>query len=187
MERGKSVMKKIHLIVFSFCVIAVGMATARVVAQDAKPSQDASAKPADAATAPDKDATAYSGMYTFLKEGEFVQVTVEDEGRVTGFISRFGDGQSDKGAFLDQFFKTGKLDGNKLSFTTELVHGIEFDFKGSVERGEGKNPGDDAYFVLKGALTENVTDVNKKVTSHSREVVFKMFPEDASPAPDVRK
>lgn len=129
----------------------------------------------------------YSGMYTFLKEGEFVQVTVEDAGHVTGFVSRFGDGESDKGAFLDQFFKSGKLDGNRLSFTTEVVHGVAFDFKGTVERGEGKNPGDEAYFVLKGTLTENASDVNKKVTSHSREVVFKIFPQDASPAPAVRK
>jgi len=134
-----------------------------------------------------KNGQAYSGMYSFLKEGEFVQVTVEDEGRVTGFISRFGDGESDKGAFLDQFFKTGKLEGNKLSFTTEIVHGIAYDFKGSVERGEGKSPGDDSYFLLKGTLTENASDVNKKVTSHSREVVFKMFPQETAPAPPVRK
>lgn len=133
------------------------------------------------------DAKAYSGMYAFLKEGEFVQITVEDEGRITGFISRYGDGESDKGAFLDQFFKTGKLEGNKLSFTTDLVHGVSYDFKGSVERGEGKNPGDDGYFVLKGTLSENLTDVNKKVTSHSRDVAFKMFPQDASPAPAARK
>ena len=128
----------------------------------------------------------YSGMYTFLKEGEFVQITEEDEGRVTGFISRFGDGESDKGAFLDQFFKTGKLDGNKLTFTTEIVHGVSFDFHGTVERGDGKNPGDDSYYVIKGALTENVTDVNKKVTSHSRDVIFKMFPQEASPSPGAR-
>jgi len=134
-----------------------------------------------------KNGQAYSGMYSFLKEGEFVQVTVEDEGRVTGFISRFGDGESDKGTFLDQFFKTGKLEGNKLSFTTEIVHGIAYDFKGSVERGEGKNLGDDSYFLLKGTLTENASDVNKKVTSHSREVVFKMFPQETAPAPPVRK
>jgi len=134
-----------------------------------------------------KNGQAYSGMYSFLKEGEFVQVTVEDEGRVTGFISRFGDGESDKGAFLDQFFKSGKLEGNKLSFTTEIVHGIAYDFKGLVERGEGKNPGDDSYFLLKGTLTENASDVNKKVTSHSREVVFKMFPQETAPAPPVRK
>ena len=126
-------------------------------------------------------------MYSFLKEGEFVQVTVEDEGRVTGFISRFGDGESDKGEFLDQFFKTGRLDSNKLSFTTDVVHGVGFDFKGSVDRGEGKNPGDDSYFVINGTLTENVTDVNKKVTSRSQDVVFKMFPQDASPTPEARK
>lgn len=133
-----------------------------------------------------KTGPSYSGMYTFLKEGEFIQVTVEDEGRITGFISRFGDGESDKGAFLDQFFKTGKLEGNKLSFSTEIVHGVSFDFHGAVERGEGKNPGDDSYYVIKGALTENVTDVNKKVTSHSRDVIFKMFPQEASPSPGAR-
>jgi hypothetical protein len=116
-----------------------------------------------------------------------VQVTVEEAGHVTGFVSRFGDGDSDKGAFLDQFFKSGKLEGNKLSFTTEIVHGIAFDFKGAVERGNGKNPGDEGYFVLKGTLTENASDVNKKVTSHSREVVFKMFPQNGAPAPVLRK
>ena len=126
-----------------------------------------------------KPAPSYSGMYSFLKEGELVQVTVEEDGRVTGFISRFGTGDSDKGSFLDQFFKTAKLDGNKLEFTTQIVHGISFDFKGTVERGEGKNPGDEAYYVLKGSLTENSTDGNKKVTSHSQEVAFKMFPQDA--------
>jgi hypothetical protein len=128
-----------------------------------------------------KDGRQYSGMYTFLKEGEFVQVTVEDQGHVTGFVSRFGDGESDQGAFLDQFFKSAKLEDNKLSFTTEIVHGVSFDFKGAVERGQGKNPGDEAYLILKGTLTENSSDMNKKVTSHSREVIFKMFPQEAAP------
>jgi hypothetical protein len=155
-------------------------------AQDSKPSGTPQTNSQPQAPAPpqeSKDDPGYSGMYTFLKEGEFVQVTVEDAGRVTGFISRFGDGESDKGAFLDQFFKTGKLEGNKLSFTTEVVHGASYDFHGTVERGEGKNPGDEAYFVIKGTLTENVTDVNKKVTSHARDVLFKMFPQEASPSP----
>jgi len=159
-------------------------------AQDAKASdgaqQKADAKPSPSASEP-KDAPAYSGMYTFLKEGEFVQLTVEDGGSVTGFISRFGDGDSDKGAFLDQFFKTGKLSGNKLSFTTEVVHGVAFDFQGSLERGEGKNPGDEAYLVIKGTLTENVSDANKKVNSRSMPVVFKMFPQEAGPAAAARK
>jgi hypothetical protein len=162
-----------------FIFIAALMTGSGVLcAQDAKPSGDAPAKTEVEA----KSAQQYSGMYSFLKDGEFVQITVEEAGHVSGFVSRFGDGESDKGVFLDQFFKTGKLEGNKLSYTTEIVHGIAFDFKGTVERGEGKNLGDEGYFVLKGTLTENASDVNKKVTSHSREVAFKIFPQNEAPA-----
>jgi hypothetical protein len=120
----------------------------------------------------------YSGMYSFQREGEFVQITVEDAGHVTGFVSRYGDSDSDRGAFLDQFFKQGKLDGTKLSFTTDTVHGVWFDFKGTIERGPGKTPADEAYYVLKGTLTEYHTDANKAVTSKSHEVVFKSFPHE---------
>ena len=165
-------MKKNQIIFISALLLGVLGVSLELCAQEAKAPAAAVAPQADA-----KSGEAYSGMYTFLKEGEFVQVTVEDTGHVTGFVSRYGDGESDKGAFLDQFFKSGKLEGNKLSFTTDIVHGVAFDFKGTVERGEGKNPGDEAYFVLKGTLTQNVSDVNKKVTSHAREVEFKMFPQ----------
>jgi hypothetical protein len=160
--------------------------------QGTKPAAPGSAEPksgeqsASAPSQADKAGQQYSGMYTFLKEGEFVQLTVEDTGQITGFVSRYGDGASDKGAFLDQFFKSGKLDGNKLSFTTETVHAVWFDFKGTVERGEGKSPGDESYYVLKGTLTESSTDVNKKVVSHTRDVAFKLFPQDAGPVPAAR-
>jgi hypothetical protein len=120
----------------------------------------------------------YSGMYSFVRDGEFVQLTIEDEGRVTGFVSRYGDSDSDRGAFLDQFFKQGKLDGTKLSFTTDTVHGVWYEFKGAVERGEGKTPADEAYYVLRGTLTEYRADANKKVSSKSREVTFKSFPRE---------
>jgi hypothetical protein len=123
----------------------------------------------------------YSGMYSFLRDGEFVQVTVEDQGRVTGFVSRYGDLASDRGAFLDHFFKQGKIEGNKLSFTTETVHGVWFEFRGSVERGEGKKSGDEAYYLLKGTLTENSTDAAKKTSSRSRDVALKSFPQDVNP------
>src|ERR1700722_5453281 len=172
----------------SFALVA-GIFTARLAAQDNKST---GAKSADSASTQNgagqgaPSAQAYSGMYTFRKEGEFVQLTVEDNGNVTGFISRFGEGVSDKSAFLDQFFKTAKLDGKKLSFTTAVVQGVSFDFKGSVVRGEGKNPGDEAYFVLQGTLTENASDANKKVTSHSQDVAFKMFPQDASSEPAAK-
>jgi hypothetical protein len=135
--------------------------------------------PSTPATKPAED---YSGMYSFLRDGEFVQITVEDAGRVTGFISRYGDLESDRDTFLEQFFKDGKLEGSNLSFSTKIVHGIWFEFKGTVERGEGKKPGDEAYYLLKGTLTQYTTDTAKKTTSKAREVSLKSFPQDMDAA-----
>jgi hypothetical protein len=117
----------------------------------------------------------YSGMYMFLRDGEFVQITVEDDGRVTGFVSRYGDGESDRGVFLNQFFKEGKLDGTQLSFVTQVVHGVWFEFKGRVARGQGKTPQDEAYYLLEGTLIES-RSLDKKVSSTSHQVTFKSFP-----------
>ena len=121
----------------------------------------------------------YSGMYTFLQEGEFVQITVEDAGRVTGFVSRYENPDADQKSFVDQFFKQGKLDGNKLTFTTDPVHGVWFEFTGTVDRGPGKTPTDEAYHVIKGTLTDFHTAADKKVASTSHAVIFKSFPQDA--------
>jgi len=141
-----------------------------------------------AASAQSKSTTAvaganYDGMYAFVREGEFVQITVEGEGRVTGFVSRYGDSESDRGVFLDHFFKSGKLSGNQLTFATDTVHGVSFEFHGTVERGEGKNRADEAYYVLKGTLIENTNDESKKTSSRSQEVALKSFPKDLSPPP----
>ncbi len=144
----------------------------------------AAQQPAATATqnqaASENDGRAYSGMYTFLKDGEFLQLSVEDHDRVSGFISRYEDEDNESGSFIDQFFKTAKLDGSKLSFTTKTVHAVWFDFNGTVERGEGKNPGDEAYYVLKGTLTTNSTDAEGKISSQKREVEFKSFPRGIS-------
>jgi hypothetical protein len=180
---GKGVVMKMKTSYAMLALVVAAFTFAVASAQDAKPAAPNTGKPrANEA----KAGKGYSGMYSFLKDGEFVQITVEDEGRVTGFVSRYGEGESDKGAFLDQFFRSAKLDGNKLSFATETVHGVWFEFKGTVERGDGKNPGDEAYYVLKGTLTQNSSDAGKKSTAQSREVVLKIFPEEASPTPAAR-
>ncbi len=176
-------MKKLRaILVCAVTVAAIAFASSAGGQESAQGSKTTAPKAGEAPAAHGaKGGREYSGMYSFLKDGEFVQITVEDEGRVTGFVSRYGEG-----AFLDQFFRSGKLEGNKLNFTTETVHGVWFEFKGTVERGEGKNPGNEAYYVLKGSLTDNASDAEKKVTAHSREVEFKMFPKEASPAPAAR-
>jgi hypothetical protein len=122
----------------------------------------------------------YSGMYSFLRDGEFVQITVEEKGAVSGFISRFGDSESDKGVFLNQFFKSGKLEGAKLTFTTENVHGVWFEFAGEAVRGPGKKPDEEAYYILRGTLTRFSTDAEKKTSSQERKVELMSFPRDTT-------
>lgn len=122
----------------------------------------------------------YSGMYTFLRDGEFVQITVEEQGKLSGFISRYGDLESDRGAFLDQFIKQGLIDGRNLKFATDTVHGVWFEFQGTAGRGPGKTVNDEGYYVLKGTLTQHSSDANHKDEAKSREVVFKSFPQDVS-------
>jgi len=122
----------------------------------------------------------YSGMYSFLKDGEFVQITIEDKGAVSGFISRFGDSESDKGTFLNQFLKSGKSEGVKLSFTSQSVHGVWFTFEGTFGRGAGKKLDEEGYYLLRGVLTRFSTDADKKTISQVTQVELKSFPRDAT-------
>lgn len=114
-----------------------------------------------------------SGMYSFLREGEFVQINLEQDG-VSGYISRQGDLESDRGAYLDQFFDKASVEGHDVSFTTRPLHGVVFEFKGRFERGEAKSKTSDGYYVLRGTLTEVVSSGDKK-TARSREVAFKLL------------
>ena len=115
-----------------------------------------------------------SGMYSFLKEGEFVQINLEEQG-VTGYISRLGDLESDRGTFIDQFFTKASVQGHDVAFTTKPVHGVWFEFKGRFDRGSAKSKADDGYYVLRGTLSEFVTDSEQKTTSRSRQVEFKLL------------
>ena len=126
-----------------------------------------------------------SGMYSFEREGEFVQITVEmrsgktDRSKpltVTGYISRYGDSDSDRGAFLDYFFSKGSLDGENINFATKPVHGIAYEFTGKVVR--GSVPRDkDGYYELRGTLTQLVIARDKVVSSKQREITMKLFPD----------
>jgi len=126
-------------------------------------------------------ASQISGMYTFLREGEFVQVTVED-GKVSGFVSRFGDRDSDRGVFLDQFFSKASLDGKKLTFTTKPIHGTWYEFAGTIGRGEGKTPDKEGFWLMQGTLKQFDLDDSKNLSSRSREVTFKSFPQNLEDA-----
>ena len=121
-----------------------------------------------------------SGMYSFVKEGEFLQITLDNKS-VTGYISRMGDSDTDNGVFLDQFFAKADVQGHDVSFTTRQLHGLWYEFTGKFDRGAGKTRADDGYYVLRGTLKELTTNPDKTVLGRSREVVFKLLaqPDDS--------
>jgi len=127
-------------------------------------------------TAPVATPSDLSGMFTFLREGEFVQLTVED-GQLSGFISRFGDTESDKGEFIDQFFDKTSLQGDHLSFKTKTVHAVWYEFDGTVTTAAGKKKGEEGYRVLSGKLTLHKSDAKGKEQASERTVEFKSFPD----------
>ena len=117
-----------------------------------------------------------SGMFTFLKEGEFVQLSV-DEGQLTGFVSRYGDTDSDKGQFIDQFFDKASLQGDHLCFTTKPVHAVWYQFDGTLTTVAGKQKGEEGYRVIRGKLTLHSADANGVEHGSERTVEFKSFPD----------
>jgi hypothetical protein len=129
-------------------------------------------KPFDPASNP-------SGMYSFLRDGEFVQITLDGD-KLSGFISRFGDSDTDKEQFLDQFFDKASLQGQKISFTTKTVHSEWFEFSGTITVNAGKKPGQEAYRTIRGTLTQHTADAKGVDKTTQKQVEFKSFPSDAS-------
>lgn len=130
-------------------------------------------EPASPATAVNE----VSGTYTFLREGEFVQLTVDD-GKLSGYISRFGDSDSDKGQFIDQFFDKTSLVGDRLTFNTKPVHGVWYAFNGRVNVTIGKQPDSEGYRVMKGTLVQHTANDKGAEKVMQRQVEFKSFPSD---------
>ncbi len=168
------------LTIFLASILIAALHTAPALAQT-------KADQADSGKAPSA-AEDISGMYTFLKEGEFVQINLDKDG-VSGYVSRMGELESDRGAFLDHFFLKAAVQGHDVTFTTRPVHGVWFEFKGKFDRGPGKTRLQDGYYVLRGTLTEFTADPEKQVTSRSRQVEFKLLaqPDDDEPQAKPKK
>jgi hypothetical protein len=151
-----------------FCLALLAVFATSLVAQT--PSQKGGA------VDPENDP---SGMYSFLKEGEYVQLTF-DEGQLSGFISRFGDSDTDRGQFIDQFFSKGSLKDDHLSFATKTIHGVWYEFDGTIQKQPGKQPNQEGYRVLKGTLKQHTADAKGADKVRERTVEFKSFPEGVS-------
>jgi hypothetical protein len=160
------------------CLVLAALVASLVTLALTWPSATA-ASPAQQTAKPAAPADDPSGMYSFLRDGEFVQLTLED-GKVSGFISRFGDTDSDKDQFIDQFFDQASLAGDRLSFKTKTVHGVWYEFTGMIIITPGKRAGQEDYRVIKGTLVHHATDANNHDKASQRQVELKSFPQDLS-------
>jgi hypothetical protein len=113
-----------------------------------------------------------SGIYSFLREGESVQINL-DHGKLSGWVSSFGFLESDKDTLLDRFFDKASLQGSRIYFLSKRIHGCWVEFSGRVSRGEGRVRGQEGYYVLTGTLTQYTTDAQTTVSARQREVIFK--------------
>jgi hypothetical protein len=97
-----------------------------------------------------------SGEYLLGSTGR-VDVDLQPD-RLSGFITRLGDRESDEGTPLTFFFATSRLSGQHLSFTTRQVHGTWFSFDGTIVRGPAQSRNQQGYYLLEGQLVMHDAD-----------------------------
>ena len=120
-----------------------------------------------------------SGMYTFLHEGEFVQLTLNGS-VLSGFISRFADDKQE--TFVDQFFDKASWNNVELTFETRKAKGVWYEFKGTAKQTPGKTAQQEGYIVLAGTLIAHTPDANGKDVAEKKTVEFPSFAADEVPA-----
>ena len=182
---GFPALNAIFLILMLLAVTATASSAQEPPQQNDRPHPPASG-PASGAP---EDASSFSGEYEFLREGEVLQLTIQPddagtEKNVTGFISRHGDTDSDRGTMLDHWIHIGTLRGTELQFRTSTIHGVWFEFQGSIARGAGRSPHERGYHVIRGKLTRHVVDREGHDLVQSREVTLNSQPDEA---PDESK
>jgi hypothetical protein len=91
-----------------------------------------------------------SGEYS-MGSGATVDVELQPD-RLSGFITRSGDRESDEGTPLTFFFATSRLAGQQLAFTTRQVHGLWWAFEGTIVRGSARSRKQQGYYLLEGRL-----------------------------------
>jgi hypothetical protein len=91
-----------------------------------------------------------SGEYALGSTGA-IDVELQPD-RLSGFITRLGDRESDEGTPLTFFFATSRLAGQQMAFTTRQVHGVWFSFEGTIVRGSARSREQQGYYLLEGRL-----------------------------------
>ena len=89
---------------------------------------------------------------------EIVEMILNGDGssvRLQGYLTRMGDGSSDRGAPLTYFFARTTVSPTQLTFITRQVHGVWWSFAGTIDRGSAQSNAQKGYYFLNGMLTEH--------------------------------
>jgi hypothetical protein len=89
---------------------------------------------------------------------EIVEMILNGDGssvRLQGYLTRMGDGSSDRGAPLTYFFARTTVSPTQLTFITRQVHGVWWSFTGTIDRGSAQSNAQKGYYFLNGMLTEH--------------------------------
>ena len=117
-----------------------------------------------------------SGPYNFDHINESIEIDILHN-KLSGYISRLGDAETDSSTPLAFFFDQSSIDGSEIRFQTRVVHGIWYSFQGTILRGNAKIRDDEGYYVLHGVLAthhpQSGYDKSADETIERRTVNFK--------------
>jgi hypothetical protein len=122
-----------------------------------------------------------SGSYALSPNpAEMIEIILNGDGdsvRLQGYLTRIGDGVSDRGAPLTYFFARTTVSPTQITFITRQVHGVWWSFAGTIERGSAQVSTQKGYYFLNGTLTEHF-DYGQ---SAPQRVSLPLLPEGQSP------
>ena len=104
---------------------------------------------------PDEAAGAYALSPDSTEIIEMILNGGDGETRLQGYLTRVGDGPSDRGASLTYFFARTTVTPTQLTFITRHVHGTWWSFAGTIDRGSAQMSTLKGYYFLNGTLTEH--------------------------------
>ncbi len=121
-----------------------------------------------------------TGRYHFIGPEDTLAI-LQEENTLKGYIDVF-QGPMESDAILSYPLTIGSRNHNAVSFRTRKIHDKYYRFKGAVERGTGKKPGDSDYLRLVGEL-ETITSNSVTGTEDvkQQQVTLKSFGKGEGP------
>lgn len=120
-----------------------------------------------------------SGYYQFDEINESIRIDIVHN-KLTGYISRLGDAETDSSTPVTYSFDQSSVDGSQIRFQTRVVHGVWYSFRGTIRRGDAEIRDEEGYYVLHGNLEthhpQSGFDKSANETIERRMVNFKSMP-----------